>query len=185
METLNKLFEDTLRDIYYAEKAILKNLPKMAKKASSSALADAFEEHIEQTEGQVERLEKIFAMINKSPRGKRCPAIDGLAEEAGEIIEEAKDDTVRDAGMLAAAQAVEHYEISRYGTLAAWADKLGMADAADLLRTTLEEEKETDAKLSDLAFSEINVEAETETEPATGKGTKKSRNSTSRSGATA
>jgi ferritin-like metal-binding protein YciE len=160
METLEKLFEDTLRDIYYAEKAILKNLPKMARKAASEDLGSAFEEHIEQTEGQVVRLERIFEMIGKAPRGKRCPAIDGLAEEAGEIIDEAKDDTVRDAGMLAAAQAVEHYEISRYGTLAAWADKLGMSDAADLLRETLQEEKDTDAKLSELALSEINIEAD-------------------------
>ncbi len=165
METLEKLFEDTLRDIYYAEKAILKNLPKMARKASSAHLGAAFEEHIEQTEGQVARLEQIFEMIGKAPRGKRCPAIDGLAEEAGEIIDEAKDDTVRDAGMLAAAQAVEHYEISRYGTLAAWADKLGMDDAAQLLRETLKEEKDTDAKLSKLAISEINVEADA-AEPA-------------------
>lgn len=162
METLEKLFEDTLRDIYYAEKAILKNLPKMARKAKSSELSSAFEEHIEQTEGQVERLEQIFEMIGKAPRGKRCPAIDGLAEEAGEIMQEAKDEPVRDAGMLAAAQAVEHYEISRYGTLAAWADKLDMSEAAELLRTTLQEEKDTDAKLSELALSEINVEADKE-----------------------
>jgi ferritin-like metal-binding protein YciE len=162
METLEKLFEDTLRDIYYAEKAILKNLPKMARKAKSSELSSAFEEHIEQIEGQVERLEQIFEMIGKAPRGKRCPAIDGLAEEAGEIMQEAKDETVRDAGMLAAAQAVEHYEISRYGTLAAWADKLDMSEAAELLRTTLQEEKDTDAKLSELALSEINIEADKE-----------------------
>jgi ferritin-like metal-binding protein YciE len=160
METLEKLFEETLRDIYYAEKAILKNLPKMARKAGSADLKAAFEEHIGQTEEQVSRLEQIFEMIEKAPRGKRCPAIDGLAEEAGEIMQEAKDDTVRDAGMLAAAQAVEHYEISRYGTLAAWADKLGMTEAAELLRTTLQEEKDTDAKLSELALSEINIEAD-------------------------
>jgi ferritin-like metal-binding protein YciE len=160
METLEKLFEETLRDIYYAEKAILKNLPKMARKASSTALVAAFEEHVEQTEGQVGRLEQIFEMIGKAPRGKRCPAIDGLAEEAGEIMQEAKDDTVRDAGMLAAAQAVEHYEISRYGTLAAWAEKLGMTDAVPLLQATLEEEKLTDQKLTQLALSEINVDAE-------------------------
>lgn len=160
MESLDKLFEETLRDIYYAEKAILKNLPKMARKASSDALSSAFDDHIAETEGQVERLEQIFEMIDKAPRGKRCPAIDGLAEEAAEIMQEAKDDTVRDAGMLAAAQAVEHYEIARYGTLAAWADKLGMSEAAGLLRETLEEEKNTDAKLSDLALSEVNVSAE-------------------------
>jgi ferritin-like metal-binding protein YciE len=174
METLDKLFEETLRDIYYAEKAILKNLPKMARKASSADLENAFEEHVDQTEGQVARLEQIFEMIGKSPRGKRCPAIDGLAEEAGEIIEEAKDDTVRDAGLLAAAQAVEHYEISRYGTLAAWADKLGMKEAAGLLRETLQEEKDTDAKLSELALSEINVEAG-EAEPKAGKSKAKRR----------
>lgn len=160
METLDKLFEDALRDIYYAEKAILKNLPKMSRKAKSEKLSSAFEEHIEQTEEQVARLEQIFEMIGKAPRGKRCPAIDGLAEEAGEIMQEAEDDTVRDAGMLAAAQAVEHYEISRYGTLTAWADKLDMTEAAELLRTTLQEEKDTDAKLSELALSEINVEAD-------------------------
>lgn len=160
MDSLDKLFEDTLRDIYYAEKAILKNLPKMARKASSAALASAFENHIAETEGQVERLEQIFEMMEKAPRGKRCPAIDGLAEEAAEIMQEAKDDTVRDAGMLAAAQAVEHYEISRYGTLAAWADKLGMSEAAVLLRETLQEEKDTDAKLCELALSEINVSAD-------------------------
>ncbi|SDO45365.1 Ferritin-like metal-binding protein YciE [Filomicrobium insigne] len=160
METLEKLFEDTLRDVLYAEKAILKNLPKMAKKAKSQKLKGAFEEHIDQTENQVARLEKIFGMMDKAARGKRCPAIDGLAEEADEIMQEAKNDTVRDAGMLSAAQAVEHYEISRYGTLAAWADKLGMPDAAELLRATLKEEKETDAKLSELGLSEINVHAD-------------------------
>lgn len=160
METLEKLFEDTLRDVYYAEKAMIKNLPKMARKTHSEELKAAFEEHIEQTEEQVVRLEQIFEMIGKAARGKRCPAMDGLAEEASEIMQEAKNDMVRDAGMLSAAQAVEHYEISRYGTLAAWADKLGMADAAELLRTTLQEEKDTDAKLSELALSEINVEAE-------------------------
>jgi len=160
MDNLNKLFEETLRDVYYAEKAILKNLPKMAKKASSDKLRSAFEEHIDQTEEQVGRLEQIFESIGKSARGKRCPAIDGLAEEASEIMQEAENETVRDAGMLAAAQAVEHYEIARYGTLAAWADKLGMKDAVRLLETTLEEEKETDMKLSDLALSEINIEAD-------------------------
>ncbi len=132
----------------------------MARKSSSKKLAAAFEDHLEQTEGQVERLEKIFEMLGKAPRGKRCPAIDGLAEEAGEIMQETKDATVRDAGILAAAQAVEHYEISRYGTLAAWANKLGMRDAAELLLETLEEEKQTDANLTKLAESEINVAAD-------------------------
>lgn len=173
METLGRLFEDTLRDVYYAEKAILKNLPKMARKASSRALKGAFEDHIDQTEGHVSRLEQIFDMLDKAPRGKRCPAMDGLAEEAADVMHEAKDETVRDAGMLAAAQAVEHYEISRYGTLAAWADKLDMPVAADLLRTTLQEEKDTDAKLSQLALSEINIDAE---EAVAREGERKKRN---------
>jgi ferritin-like metal-binding protein YciE len=160
MENLHDLFETTLRDIYYAEKAILKALPKMAKKATSEDLAAAFEEHLQQTEGHVERLERIFSMLGKSARGKKCQAIEGLAEEADEIIKEADTGTVRDAGMLAAAQAVEHYEISRYGTLKAWAEKLGMKDAARLLGETLEEEKVTDQKLTGLAESEINFEAE-------------------------
>jgi ferritin-like metal-binding protein YciE len=160
MQTLAELFEDGLRDIYYAEKAIVKILPKMMKKAGSEHLASAFQEHAQQTEEQIERLQEIFEMIGKAPRGKRCPAIDGLTEEAMELMQEAKDETVRDAGILAAAQAVEHYEIARYGTLAAWADKLQMRRAAKLLRETLEEEKETDDKLTDLALSEINVEVE-------------------------
>ncbi len=162
MENLHDLFEETLRDIYYAEKAILKALPKMAKKASSEDLTAAFEEHREQTEGHVQRLEEIFKMLDKAARGKKCDAIEGLAKEADEIIKEADSDTVRDAGMLAAAQAVEHYEISRYGTLRAWAKKLGMSEAAQLLEQTLQEEKETDEKLTQLAESEINVKADEE-----------------------
>lgn len=162
MDSLEKLFEETVRDIYYAEKKILKALPKMAKKASSSKLAQAFEAHIAETEVQVDRLEQVFELIGKAPRGKTCPAIDGIIEEGEEIMKEAENDTVRDAGMLAAAQAVEHYEITRYGTLKSWAGKLGMTDAARLLDATLKEEKATDLKLTDLAESEINVEAEAE-----------------------
>jgi ferritin-like metal-binding protein YciE len=168
MGTLQDLFVDTLKDIYYAEKAILKALPKMAKKATSEDLASAFETHFEETEQQVTRLEEIFGILDKPARGKKCPAIDGIIKEGQEIIKEAKDDTVRDAGMLAAAQAVEHYEISRYGTLKAWAEKLGMDDVATLLDETLQEEKATDLKLTDLAESEINIEANEEvTEPST------------------
>lgn len=159
MQTLNELFEEIVRDIYYAEKKILKALPKMAKKASSEALSAAFEAHLEETEGQVERLEQVFEMLGKSARGKTCSAIDGIIEEAEEVMKEAKTDTVRDAAMLAAAQAVEHYEISRYGTLKSWAEKLGMTDAVKLLDETLEQKKATDVKLSDLAESEINIEA--------------------------
>lgn len=160
MESLEKLFEETVRDIYYAEKKILKALPKMAKKASSPKLAQAFEGHIAETEAQVDRLEQIFELIGKAARGKTCPAIDGIIEEGEEIMKEAGDDTVRDAGMLAAAQAVEHYEITRYGTLKSWAGKLGMTEAVRLLDATLKEEKATDLKLTDLAESEINIEAE-------------------------
>lgn len=159
MDTFKELFEDTLKDVFYAEKAILKALPKMAKKASSKKLQMAFTRHQKETEKQVTRLEQVFQMMGTKPAGKRCAAIEGIIEEAQEIMKEATDDTVRDAAMLAAAQAVEHYEISRYGTLAAWADKLEMDDAAELLRTTLEEERATDEKLSELAESEINVEA--------------------------
>ena len=162
METLSELFEETLRDIYYAEKHIVKALPKMAKKASSEHLAQAFNQHREQTEGQIERLEQVFEMIDKPARAKKCEAIEGIIKEAEEVMKEADDDTVRDAGMLAAAQAVEHYEISRYGTLKAWALKLGFNDAAELLDETLQEEAETDEKLTELAESEINVEADHE-----------------------
>jgi len=160
MQTLHELFEETVRDIYYAEKKILKALPKMAKKASSEDLSAAFEAHLEETEGQIERLEQIFEMLGKNARGKTCPAIDGIIEEAEEVMKEAETDAVRDAAMLATAQAVEHYEISRYGTLKSWAGKLGMTDAVKLIDETLQQEKATDVKLSELAESEINVEAE-------------------------
>jgi ferritin-like metal-binding protein YciE len=167
MKKFSDLFEDTLKDIYYAEKAILKALPKMAKKASSKKLEAAFCKHHKETESQVERLDKVFQLMGKKPKAKDCPAIHGIIEEAEEVIKEADDDTIRDAAMLAAAQAVEHYEISRYGTLVAWAEKLDMSDVAQLLAQTLEEEKATDAKLTELAESEINVEAE-ETEQEEG-----------------
>jgi ferritin-like metal-binding protein YciE len=132
----------------------------MAKKASSEDLSAAFEAHLEETEGQIERLEQIFEMLGKNARGKTCPAIDGIIEEAEEVMKEAETDAVRDAAMLAAAQAVEHYEISRYGTLKSWAGKVGMTDAVKLIDETLQQEKATDVKLSELAESEINVEAE-------------------------
>jgi ferritin-like metal-binding protein YciE len=160
METFKELFEETLKDIYYAEKAILKALPKMAKKASSKKLETAFTRHEKETQKQVERLEQVFEILGKRAAGKKCPAIDGIIEEGEEVMKEAKDDTIRDAAMLAAAQSVEHYEISRYGTLVAWAEKMDMPDAAELLQATLDEEKLTDEKLTALAESEINVEAE-------------------------
>jgi ferritin-like metal-binding protein YciE len=160
METFKELFEETLKDIYYAEKAILKALPKMAKKASSKKLQTAFTKHQKETENQVDRLEQVFELLGKRASGKKCAAIDGIIEEGEEVTEEAKDDTIRDAAMLAAAQSVEHYEISRYGTLVAWAEKMEMSDAAELLQSTLDEEKATDEALTVLAESEINVEAD-------------------------
>jgi len=159
VKTLENLFEETIRDIYYAEKKITKELPKMAKKASAPELVAGFEKHLKETEVQVERLEKIFEMLGKEPRGKTCPAIDGIAEEAKEIMENAADESVLDAGLVAAAQAVEHYEIARYGTLCAWAKELGMNDAAKLLEATLKEEKATDAKLTEIAFGGVNDSA--------------------------
>src|SRR5438552_14892521 len=156
---LNDLFMDTLKDIYYAEKQILKALPKMAKAATSDKLRAAFEKHHEETEGQVERLEQIFELLGKAARGKKCDAIEGIIDEGKEIMEEYADTPALDAGLLAAAQAVEHYEISRYGTLKAWAAKLNMNEAVKLLDQTLAEEKKTDDTLSKIAVSAINAEA--------------------------
>jgi ferritin-like metal-binding protein YciE len=156
---LNALFLDTLKDIYYAEKQIYKSLPKMAKAAASEDLRAAFEKHHDETEGQIERLEKIFEMLGKPARGKKCDAIEGILDEGKEIMEEYKGEPALDAGLLAAAQAVEHYEISRYGTLKTWAGKLGQKDAVRLLEQTLNEEKKTDDALSTLALAAVNDEA--------------------------
>jgi len=156
---LNDLFLDTLKDIYFAEKHILKALPKMAKAAHSNDLRAAFEKHEMQTEGQVERLEKIFDLLDKPARGKTCDAILGILDEGKEIMTEYKGTEALDAGLLAAAQAVEHYEISRYGTLKAWALKLGMKEAAQLLDATLQEEHKTDEDLTALALDGVNAEA--------------------------
>src|SRR5437868_4787109 len=141
---LDELFHDTLKDIYYAEKKILAALPKMAKAAHSDDLRAAFEKHEGETEDQVKRLEKVFGMIDQTPRGKKCAAIEGIIEEGQEIMKEYKGSPALDAGLLAAAQAVEHYEISRYGTLKTWATELGLEDAAELLNETLDEESATD-----------------------------------------
>jgi ferritin-like metal-binding protein YciE len=158
---LKDLFLDTLKDIYFAEKKILSALPKMAKAAQSAKLKAAFEKHMAETDGQVERLEQVFASIDESPKGKTCDAILGIIEEGKEIMNEYKGMPALDAGLLAAAQAVEHYEISRYGTLKTWANELGYADAVKLLDATLKEEKATDSALSQLAESEVNQHAET------------------------
>jgi ferritin-like metal-binding protein YciE len=157
---LDELFHDTLKDIYFAEKKILATLPKMAKAAQSAELKAAFEKHRTETEGQVQRLEQVFAIIKQKPQGKTCAAIVGITDEGAEIVDEYKDSPALDAGLLAAAQAVEHYEISRYGTLSAWAEKLGLSKAVTLLQATLAEEKKTDATLSEIAESAVNPEAE-------------------------
>jgi ferritin-like metal-binding protein YciE len=156
---LSELFVDTLKDIYYAEKQIYKSLPKMAKAANSDQLRAAFEKHHDETEGQIGRLEQIFELIGKPARGKKCDAIEGILDEGKEIMDEYADTPALDAGLLAAAQAVEHYEISRYGTLKTWAAKLGHQDAVKLLDETLAEEKKTDDALSKLALSAVNAEA--------------------------
>ena len=158
-KTLDNLFYDTLKDIYYAEKKILKALPKMAKGAQSEKLAATFEKHREETEGQVERLEQVFEIIGKRAQGKTCPAIDGIIEEGEEILEEYKDTAALDAGLVAAAQAVEHYEITRYGTLKRWAQLLGLKDAVKLLDQNLQEESKTDESLTKLADAQANDKA--------------------------
>ncbi|MCX7319092.1 MAG: ferritin-like domain-containing protein [Hyphomicrobiales bacterium] len=156
---LNDLFLDTLKDIYYAEKQIYKALPKMAKAASSDQLREAFEKHQGETEVQIERLEQIFESLGKAARGKKCDAIEGILDEGKEIMEEYADTVALDPGLLAAAQAVEHYEIARYGTLRTWAQTLGLKDAVKLLDQTLAEEKKTDDTLSKLALSAVNAQA--------------------------
>ncbi len=157
---LSDLFHDTLKDIYFAERKILATLPKMAKAAVSPDLKRAFEKHKGETEGHVARLEKVFAAIEKKPQGKTCDAIVGITEEGAEIMKEYKGSPALDAGLLAAAQAVEHYEMSRYGTLKTWAQELGLNDAVRLLEQTLEEEKKTDATLTKIAESVVNQQAE-------------------------
>ena len=153
---LESLFLDTLRDIYYAEHKISKALPKMASAAQSSDLKAAFEQHLAETEVQIERLEQVFEMLGKEPEAKPCAAMDGIVAEGEEIMKTFKGSIALDAGLIAAAQAVEHYEIARYGTLASWATCLGMNDAADLFEETLAEETATDEALTDLAESSIN-----------------------------
>ena len=157
---LSALFLDTLKDIYYAEKQIYKALPKMAKAANSDQLRAAFEKHHDETEGQIERLEQVFELLGKPARGKKCDAIEGILDESKEIMEEYEGEPALDAGLLAAAQAVEHYEISRYGTLKTWASKLGLKDAVKLLDQTLAEEKKTDDALTKLADTAVNAEAQ-------------------------
>src|ERR1700745_3228373 len=159
-KTLQELFHDLLKDIYYAEKKILTTLPKMAKAAKSPDLKAAFEKHERETEGQVERLESVFGMLDQKPKGKKCEAIEGLVKEGQEGIKEFKGSPALDAALLATAQAVEHYEIARYGTLIDWAHRLDIPKAARLLQQTLDEEKKTDEALTELAEAAINPEAQ-------------------------
>jgi len=155
-KTLDDLFLDTLKDIYYAERKILKALPKMARAATSPDLKTAFEKHKEETEGQIERLQQVFELVGKRAQGKTCPAIEGIIEEGEEIMEEFKGTPALDAGLISAAQAVEHYEITRYGTLKRWAEVLGMKEAVQLLDETLQEESTTDESLTGLADASAN-----------------------------
>jgi ferritin-like metal-binding protein YciE len=158
-KTLDDLFLEVLKDTYNAEKQILKALPRMAKAAESDQLRKAFETHRDETEGQVERLEQVFEMIGKPARGKACPAIEGIIEEGKEVMSDFAETDALDAGLIAAAQAVEHYEIARYGTLRTWAEQLGIGGAARLLEQTLREEKKTDELLTKLAEAAANEKA--------------------------
>jgi len=159
---LDELFHDTLKDIYYAEKKILAALPKMAKAAQNEDLTAAFEKHQAETEGQISRLEQVFDLIDQKPQGKKCAAIEGILEEGQEIIKEYKGSPALDAGLVSSAQAVEHYEIARYGTLRTWAEELGLDDASKLLQETLDEEEATDQALTEIAESVVNQEAQSE-----------------------
>ncbi len=159
IKTLNDLFVHTLRDIYYAEQQITKNLPDMIEKATDQTLKNGFETHLAETRGQIARLEKVFKMHGVEAKGVDCPAIDGILKEAGEVAGDVDDKEVLDAALIAAAQAVEHYEITRYGTLVAWAKRLGREDCASVLQQNLDEEKATDQKLNGLALKSINQKA--------------------------
>jgi ferritin-like metal-binding protein YciE len=166
LDTLQKLYTDELRDLYNAENQLLKALPKMAKAASSEDLKEAFEKHLEQTKGHVERLEQVFEELDEKPKGKTCRAMKGLIEEGSEILEQDGEESVRDAGIIVAAQKVEHYEIAGYGSARTFAHLLGQNKAADLLQTTLDEESETNEILNKLAESVVNPEALRETKLA-------------------
>ncbi len=160
IDSLRTLLEEELKDIYSAEKQLLKALPKMAKKATSPKLKGALQEHLEVTKRQVERLEEVFESLGKPAKAKTCKAMQGLVEEATEIMEEDAEDAVMDAGIIAAAQKVEHYEIASYGTVRTWARLVGANEAADLLQETLDEEEQTDQRLTDLAESFVNPRAD-------------------------
>jgi ferritin-like metal-binding protein YciE len=159
IETMEELFVDQLRDLYHAEKQLVKALPKMAKNSNSAELRRAFEEHLRQTEGHVDRLEQVFDRIASKAKTKKCEAMEGLIEEGQELIDAGAPSEVIDAGLICAAQKVEHYEIAAYGTLVTWARQLGHHDCADILKHTLEEEKAADEKLTNIAESRVNQQA--------------------------
>jgi ferritin-like metal-binding protein YciE len=166
LDTLENLYISELRDLYSAENQLLKALPKMAKGASSPELKDAFEQHLKQTKGHVKRLEQLFEQLDESPKGKTCQAMKGLIEEGSEILNEDGEESVLDAGMIVAAQKVEHYEIASYGSVRTFANLLGHDEAARLLQSTLEEESQTNEVLNQLAEGIVNPETLTETELA-------------------
>jgi ferritin-like metal-binding protein YciE len=159
LETLKELYVEELRDLYNAENQLIKALPKMAKGASSDELKEAFEKHLEQTKGHVQRLEQVFEELGEKTKGKTCQAMKGLIEEGSEVLKADGEDSVLDAAIIVAAQKVEHYEIASYGTIRTWANLLGKTDVAALFEDTLEEEKEADLKLTDIAESFVNAEA--------------------------
>lgn len=159
IKTFDDLFLHTLQDIYYAENQITKALPTMIEKATDPQLKQGFQTHLRETEGQIKRLEQVFQMLGKSVKGVDCPAIDGIIEEADEVAGEVADKSVLDAALIASAQAVEHYEMTRYGTLVSWAKQLGRQDAAKLLQQNLNEEEATDKKLTAMAEGKVNVKA--------------------------
>ncbi|HVJ78403.1 MAG TPA: ferritin-like domain-containing protein [Hyphomicrobium sp.] len=159
IQNFDDLFVHTLRDIYYAEQQIAKSLPDMISKASDPALKKGFETHLGETRNQISRLEQVFKMHGVDASGVDCPAIDGILEEASEVSGEVEDPQVLDAALIAAAQAIEHYEITRYGTLIAWANQLGRSDCAAILKQTLDEEQATDTKLNKMALSAVNRKA--------------------------
>jgi ferritin-like metal-binding protein YciE len=160
IKTLDDLFMHGLQDLYYAEKAIMKALPDMIEEATDPQLRAGFEKHLSETEGQVQRLEQVFELLDADPKGEKCPAIDGILKEGKELMGEIGDDDVMNVGLVAAAQAVEHYEMTRYGALIAWASELGRNDVIPPLKASLNEEKATDAKLTALAERRVNPEAE-------------------------
>ena len=166
IQTFDDLFLHQLQDVYYAENQITKALPTMVEKATDAELKQGFETHLKETEGQIARLERVFDLLGEEPKGATCPAIDGIIKEANHVAGDIADKAVLDAALIASAQAVEHYEITRYGTLIAWANQLGRDEIASILKETLDEEYATDDKLTAMATGKVNARAEAVAEPA-------------------